>query len=597
MDYLERNRFLLVVLAVAACFGAADRCGAFVRYDFEQRYLVLPDRYMKDRCFIKRGADWHCFMIVGSDSAIGWSIPGNEVTFAHVSTRDFRHWTQEPAVLGIGTGIWDERNIWAPDVIRWGRGFRMYYTGVDSGVAQSMGVASSDELFEWRPSQRNPLYHPDSSWAAWRPGAWSNCRDPDVFRIGDTLFALNTCSTRGGKGAIDVAVSTDGLAWRDRGPLFVNDADSVLESAQLIERAGQWYLFFSEENVLGVSVLRAPSMNGPWIKAERRIMARGQAAELLGDRPATLVSRHASYRGALGVVRYVAMVDSLLWDASGDPFIGEDRAFWNDWSPVSLEDPDPDFGEARPGILETDSAFGYQPTFGENPSFRGEASTIGIVGNSWLGSRERYRGPLSETTEGGLVGDAAVGGIRTKDFRVTGRRISFMIGGTADPGLFIALRDSRSHRFILRDSPAGLETLEPRVWEVDSLYGRLVYIEIVDGSASGHINVDEIVEAGEPVPPPDAPFPGHLFDPYPNPFSGGVVMSVRMDRDASVTVDVYDASGRRVKRVFSGNVRMGRINFGWGGTNDGGDQAAAGVYFVRVAADGVSRAIKMVKVL
>lgn len=73
-------------------------------------------------------------------------------------------------------------------------------------------------------------------------------------------------------------------------------------------------------------------------------------------------------------------------------------------------------------------------------------------------------------------------------------------------------------------------------------------------------------------------------------------MSVRMDRDASVTVDVYDASGRRVKRVFSGGARMGLLNFRWAGSNEGGDQTAAGVYFVRVEANGVARSIKMVKV-
>jgi beta-xylosidase len=252
MVSIERNRILLSILAAALFFGVPGRCGAFVRYDFEQRYLVLPGRYMKDRCFIKRGAEWHSFMIVGSDSAIGWSVPGNEVTFAHVSTRDFRHWTPHPDVLAAGALAWDARNIWAPDVIPWGGGYRMYYTGVDSSVVQSMGVAESDDLFDWRVSPSDPLYHPDSSWAAWRAGAWSNCRDPDVFRIGDTLYALNTCSTKGGKGAIDVAVSADGLAWRDRGPLFVNDADSVLESVQLVEREGLWYLFFSEQDVLGV---------------------------------------------------------------------------------------------------------------------------------------------------------------------------------------------------------------------------------------------------------------------------------------------------------------------------------------------------------
>jgi hypothetical protein len=592
MRYGAFGAFLVSIVVL----GGAGTADGFVRFDFEQRYLVLPGRYMKDRCFIKRKTEWHCFMIVGSDSAIGWSVPGNEVAFAHATTRDFRRWEMHPDILSSGTGSWDERNIWAPGVMRWGPGYRMYYTGVDSSVCQSMGLAESSDLFEWRSNPRNPLYHPDTSWAAWRRGRWSNCRDPDVFRIGDTLYALNTCTMKDGRGAVDLAVSADGLQWLDRGPLLVNDADSVLESARLVEREGIWYLFFSEQDVLGVSVLRAPSMRGPWIMGERRLMAPGQAAEILGDEPATLISRHASYRGAGGAVRHVVTVDSLLWDASGNPYIGEDGAFWDDWSCVRLGDPDPCFGEAGPEVLEVDSAFAYQPTFGENPSFRGEDVSIGAGGNSWLGSRERYRGPLSDTAEGGLVGDVAVGGIRSRDFRVTGSRISFLIGGSDDPELFIALRDSESHRFIHSESPDGGETLEPRVWGTDSLYGRLVYVEIVDGSASGHISIDEIVESEGPAPPPDAPFPGRLFDPYPNPFSAGVVFPVRMDRDASVAVDVYDASGRHVKRIFSGNARIGFLEFGWGGVNERGDAAAAGVYFLRVEAEGVVRALKIVKV-
>jgi len=591
-----RHKVLGLLLATVVLIGLPAPCSGLVRFDFEQRYLVLPGRYMKDRCFIKRGDEWHCFMIAGGDSAIGWHVPANEISFAHVSTKDFRHWTLHADVLGTGTGAWDERNIWAPAVIPWGGGFRMYYTGVDSAIAQSMGVAESADLFDWHSSPLEPHYHPDTSWAAWGRGKWSNCRDPDVFWIGDSLYVLNTCSMKNGRGAVDLAVSVDGLAWLDHGPLFVNDADSVLESVRLVERGGNWYLFFSEQDVLGVSVLRAPAISGPWIKGERRIMSLGQAAEIFGDEPTALISRHESYRAAGGAIRHVAKVDSLLWDGSGDPVIGEDRTFWKDWSPVRLDDPDPSFGEVGLEILGRDSAFAYQPTFGENPSFREEPTIIGVVGNSCIATAERYRGPLSGTSEGGLVGDAATGAIRSRDFRITGRRISFLMGGSEAPGLFIALRDSRSHQCIRTASPEGNDALEPHVWETDSLYGRLMYIEIADAAASGHINIDEIIESAVPLPPPDTPFPGHLFDPYPNPFNTGVVIPLRIDRDASITIDVFDVSGRRVKRIFSGDVRLGLFSMRWEGIDERGNAVSAGTYFLRVEADGAARALKLLKV-
>ena len=118
---------------------------------------------MKDRCFVKRGDEWHCFMIIGSDSVIDWRAPGNEVSFAHASTEDFRRWTIHPDVLGIGTADWDARNIWAPDIVAGEDGYRMYYTGVDSSIVQRMGMAESVDLFDWRLHPSNPMYRPDTA--------------------------------------------------------------------------------------------------------------------------------------------------------------------------------------------------------------------------------------------------------------------------------------------------------------------------------------------------------------------------------------------------------------------------------------------------
>jgi hypothetical protein len=587
---------ILLVAGAAFCL-AVPRVGCcFERYSFEQRYLVIPDRYMKDRCFIKSGDEWHCFMIAGNDSAIDWHIAGNEVSFAHASTKDFRHWTIHHDILGIGTGKWDERNIWAPDIITWEDGFRIYYTGVDSSIVQRMGIAEGFDMFAWRPSSLNPIYHPDTVWYDWGEGRWSNCRDPDIFRIADTLHVLHTVSTKEGLGAVDHAVSVDGLAWTDRGPIFVNDTEAVLESVQLIERGGYWYLFFNEYEVLGVSVMRASGMYGPWSKDSRRIVSLGQAQEIFGDQPATLIARHKSYRD-LDRIGYVLKVDSLLWDDEEYPYIGEDESLWEDWSPLRLDDSDPRFGETGFEVFSTDSAFAYQPTFGENPAYRWEPVEIGPAGNSWLGTRERYRGPMTDTEQGGLVGDQAVGGIRSRDFKITGTEISFLIGGTNDAErIFLSLCDSRTHDAIFTETGTGFEQLEPRSWSTDSLYGRQVYLKIVDASNEGHLNLDEIAESGTHEPPADIPFAGYLFDPYPNPFRSDTNIILRVDRDSHISVAVHDAAGRLVDRVFEGTVPVGFKRFLWDGLGERGQSVACGVYFFRVESEGLARSKKIIRV-
>jgi len=591
----EMTRYIISIIAILAAVLPSPAARTGVRYDFEQCYLVVPGRYMKDRAFIKHDDEWHCFYIVGSDSAIGWQNAGNEITFGHASTTDLQHWAIHPDVLASATGTWDERNIWAPDIIQRNDRFLMYYTGVDSHIVQQMGLAESTDLFEWTYSPLNPLYHPDTSWADWGPGRWSNCRDPDIFRIGDTLHVLNTASTRDGPGAVDHAVSTDGLTWHDRGPLFTNDSDAVTESLQLIEHDGNWYLFFSEYSVLGVSVMRAPSMHGPWHKEDRRVIALGQAAEIFGDVPNTLISRHKAYRDG-DTLRYVIKIDSLIWDADGEPQIGSIETFWKNWSPLRLDDPDPVFGETGFEVFGTDSAFACQPTFGENPRLRGEQVTVGFTGDSWIGTRERYRGPLTGTEEGDAVGDEAVGGARSRDFTITGIELTFLIGGGEDiDRLYIALCDAESYNVLLRATGTGSETLEPRSWDIDSLYGRLVYIKLVDASPNGHLNIDDIVERGTRMPPPDEPFPGYVFLPHPNPFSGETTVSLRIDRRSHLLINLFDAAGRRIKRLFSGNAGLGYLRIRWDGTDDRGTTAAPGFYFLLFEAGGGSRSSKIVK--
>jgi hypothetical protein len=82
---------------------------------------------------------------------------------------------------------------------------------------------------------------------------------------------------------------------------------------------------------------------------------------------------------------------------------------------------------------------------------------------------------------------------------------------------------------------------------------------------------------------------------YPNPFNPKT--SVRFDLPAAGRVDlaIYDVAGRAVRTLIRGETRSaGPHEVAWDGRDDGGREAAAGVYFVRVGAGGSSATGRMI---
>lgn len=95
---------------------------------------------------------------------------------------------------------------------------------------------------------------------------------------------------------------------------------------------------------------------------------------------------------------------------------------------------------------------------------------------------------------------------------------------------------------------------------------------------------------------------------YPNPFasSANIEFFVPYGFEASgaklegaqrsVSLDVYNIAGRRVKSLARGSMDVGLHRLQWNGTNDGGATAATGFYIVRLAGKGVSSITRMIKV-
>ncbi len=81
---------------------------------------------------------------------------------------------------------------------------------------------------------------------------------------------------------------------------------------------------------------------------------------------------------------------------------------------------------------------------------------------------------------------------------------------------------------------------------------------------------------------------------YPNPFSASTKISYGLDTPSDVVITIFDVLGRQVRDIPVGVTTGGAHHVIWDGLDNGGQRAAAGVYFCRLQADGRSRVMKMI---
>ena len=73
---------------------------------------------------------------------------------------------------------------------------------------------------------------------------------------------------------------------------------------------------------------------------------------------------------------------------------------------------------------------------------------------------------------------------------------------------------------------------------------------------------------------------------FPNPFYDRVNVNYVLSNSHVVQVDVYDSIGRRIRTFQTDYKTQGEHAFTWDGRSDTGDEVRAGVYFIRVGANG-----------
>lgn len=81
----------------------------------------------------------------------------------------------------------------------------------------------------------------------------------------------------------------------------------------------------------------------------------------------------------------------------------------------------------------------------------------------------------------------------------------------------------------------------------------------------------------------------------PNPFRGATTIELSMPREGAAVVEIFDATGRLVRRLFEGSLPGGTTTLGWDGTDEGGSGVPGGTYFCRAEAGGLVLTRKLVR--
>ena len=464
-----------------------------VRLDFEMKYYQHTGRQVWDFSIIRPDSVYHIYYCSIHESTPHASYAD---TIWHATSPDLKHWDLAGPILTVGPEPYDTGAIWAPDVFRDEAGDRwgIAYTGCDDDFVQRICMAYSTDLYKWRKSDLNPTVVPDTNQYAWNPNiVWSDFRDPFLYRQDNQWHMLVTVKKylEGLTGVLYHGTSYDLENWLDVGYLFANDGPEishVLESSQYHVIGNYHHLLFGEFATTGITLLSAQDP-ADWTMASSVLLDYGTAPELDEFDPGIhIFSRLAPYYWAdEEILSYTVRLDTLRTDPDGaHPSVFKPHPLDEDWA-------------VRTGIANLGN-----PTFGDNPVFRGDPST-GMVGNGFYGSQEYFQGPLSgRGGPGSRLGPAVTGTLESHHFTVEGQRMFLLVGGGNYPATcYIALFDAADSMVIYSETGQGQELMTRREWDLVPYQGRECIIRIVDAESGpmGYINVDEIMEIDDLVAP------------------------------------------------------------------------------------------------
>jgi flagellar hook assembly protein FlgD len=86
----------------------------------------------------------------------------------------------------------------------------------------------------------------------------------------------------------------------------------------------------------------------------------------------------------------------------------------------------------------------------------------------------------------------------------------------------------------------------------------------------------------------------YLSQNFPNPFNPSTIITFGLEAEGSVSLRVYDVSGRLVRVIVEGKRSARHYREAWDGKDENGVAVASGVYFYRLTGGNYTHTRKMV---
>jgi hypothetical protein len=121
--------------------------------------------------------------------------------------------------------------------------------------------------------------------------------------------------------------------------------------------------------------------------------------------------------------------------------------------------------------------------------------------------------------------------------------------------------------------------------------------DLYSGAASGTPTAEKsgplVIGASVAPPASEAKVYHGVFKPGENEKAS---VAFNLGAAATVTVKVYDSSGRKVRDLYSGSSSAGLNTIQWDGRNDGGQRVSSGVYTIKIEGGGLNQSRRVVVV-
>jgi Beta-xylosidase len=217
-------------------------------------------------------------------------------------SKDLVTWKPGPPVFKqspdwVATEVPNNKNgvFWAPDVMKVGNEYRLYYSVSSMGAMDSaIGLATNrtldpkDPRYEWKDQGVVVRSRAGGNW---------NAIDPAIFQDDDGRLWMAFGSHWSGLKLLELDPKTGRRLDPDAPLIPIASAEVGLEAAYLCKRDGYYYLFFNRgtccqgaDSTYEIRVGRSRSIEGPYVDKEGKSLMEGGGSIFLENRNDPLVA-------------------------------------------------------------------------------------------------------------------------------------------------------------------------------------------------------------------------------------------------------------------------------------------------------------------